>query len=195
MPPRRWGRAASTSSARCSSRCVGSQPHADPHQGVQPRCWNNNARNGPGNGCGRSTGALPWLLANSVVLRPAPPCGNPLLPLLPTRPCTPASADLPAAQAVFCLLVHTLPMAALLLPLPALLRWLGQPEDVTRLVGPYLLALLPNLWIKAMYRCAGEIRWWQYASAIGGTGRTLAGTCRPSCLHARPRPAPLGRPS
>jgi len=57
-----------------------------------------------------------------------------------------------AVQAVFCLLVHTLPMAALLLPLPTLLWWLGQPGDVTLLVGPYLLALLPNLWIKAIYR-------------------------------------------
>lgn len=71
---------------------------------------------------------------------------------------------LPAAQAVFCLLLHTLPMAALLLPLPALLSRLGQPADVTRMVGPYILALLPNLWIKAIYRCGGDLDGCQQAA-------------------------------
>lgn len=35
---------------------------------------------------------------------------------------------------------------------PALLTRLGQAEEVTRLLGPYLLALLPAVWVDAFYR-------------------------------------------
>lgn len=35
---------------------------------------------------------------------------------------------------------------------PALLKQLGQAEEVTRLLGPYLLALLPAVWVDAFYR-------------------------------------------
>lgn len=57
-------------------------------------------------------------------------------------------------QAVFFLLLHTLPIAGVFSSLPHLLRWLGQPEDMTRLLGPYLVALLPAVWIDAFYRRA-----------------------------------------
>lgn len=35
---------------------------------------------------------------------------------------------------------------------PALLKRLGQAEEVTRLLGPYLMALLPAVWVDAFYR-------------------------------------------
>ena len=38
---------------------------------------------------------------------------------------------------------------------PALLKRLGQAEEVTRLLGPYLLALLPAVWVDAFYRWVG----------------------------------------
>ncbi|PRW60882.1 MATE efflux family [Chlorella sorokiniana] len=55
-------------------------------------------------------------------------------------------------QAVFFLLLHTLPIAITFASLPALLKRLGQAEEVTRLLGPYLLALLPAVWVDAFYR-------------------------------------------
>lgn len=55
-------------------------------------------------------------------------------------------------QAVLWLLVHTVPIAAVFACLPRLLCRLGQPQELTRLLGPYLLALLPGVWIDAFFR-------------------------------------------
>lgn len=49
-------------------------------------------------------------------------------------------------------MLHTVPIACVFASLPELLLRLGQPADVTRLLGPYLLALLPGVWIDAVYR-------------------------------------------
>lgn len=55
-------------------------------------------------------------------------------------------------QAIFFLMLHTVPIAAVFAALPYVLTLLGQPPEVTRLLGPYLLALLPAVWIDAVYR-------------------------------------------
>lgn len=57
-------------------------------------------------------------------------------------------------QANLFLMMHTLPIAAAFAVLPWALERLGQPPGVTRLLGPYLLALLPAVLIDATYRCA-----------------------------------------
>ncbi|KAL4431763.1 hypothetical protein ABPG77_002979 [Micractinium sp. CCAP 211/92] len=55
-------------------------------------------------------------------------------------------------QAVLFLLLHTIPIAAGFACLPSLLRRLGQPEELTSLLGPYLMALLPGVWVDAFFR-------------------------------------------
>ena len=61
---------------------------------------------------------------------------------------------LPLPQAVLFLGLHTVPIALAFLGLPDLLLRAGQPREVTRLLKPYLLALLPGVWVDAVYRCA-----------------------------------------
>lgn len=58
-------------------------------------------------------------------------------------------------RAVLFIFVHTLPMVALFLALPSLLRALGYPADLAQHVGAYLRALLPGVWVDMFWRWGG----------------------------------------
>lgn len=90
-------------------------------------------------------------------------------------------------QAVLWLLAHTIPIAVVFVSLPAALRALGQPEDVCRLLGPYLIALLPGVWVEAFFR------WGEVQPALGTAGtsrqRPPPAALQHAVRHARPRAA------
>lgn len=63
------------------------------------------------------------------------------------------STDCPhAPQGVLFLWLHTIPIAALFGSTPHILHHFGQPENLTCMVGPYLWALMPAVWIDAIFR-------------------------------------------
>lgn len=103
--------------------------------------------------------------------------------LLPT-PLPPLCA---CAQAVLFLMLHTVPIALVFASLPALLRRLGQSPDVCALLRPYLLALLPAVWIDAVFRWLGQLVFCRGASIMGSTGAQLGPAGRLCAKRARCR--------
>lgn len=86
-------------------------------------------------------------------------------------------------QAVLFLMLHTLPLAAVFASTPALLARLGQSPEIIRLLRPYLLALLPGVWVDAVYRwVVGTLI--QMRGAGGSLGRGSGVNCIILCLVA-----------
>lgn len=79
------------------------------------------------------------------------------------RTCSPRSTRTMLAQPVHLATAFRLHFPAVQ---PALLKRLGQAEEVTRLLGPYLIALLPAVWVDAFYRCASVGSWSKVSHAM-----------------------------
>jgi multidrug resistance protein, MATE family len=55
-------------------------------------------------------------------------------------------------RTVLFLSAHMAPITAVVLSIPALCRFMGQPEDVVKLMMPYVLVSLPGVWLDAVDR-------------------------------------------